>query len=177
MSASHQQNLPLAGVARDGWSSDTEATATCFCGSVQIVFPTEKPGLVDTFLCHCTDCRKITASMFASNFTVKQSHTRYVRGEDQLKQFGQSSTIETGRTMTNHFCGNCGSLMFRVSSGFPDNLIMRIGTIDDLALHESKLKPRVEQYTKDRVGWLHQADVPVQEPGLYYRGAMGTREP
>ena len=31
---------------------------------------------------------------------------------------------------------------------------MRIGTIDDFHLHETKLKPGVEQFTKDRVGWL-----------------------
>ena len=32
---------------------------------------------------------------------------------------------------------------------------MRIGTVDDFSLHETKLKPRVEQFTKDRVNWLH----------------------
>lgn len=37
------------------------ATATCYCGAVQILVPTTAPGLVDTFICHCTDCRKITA--------------------------------------------------------------------------------------------------------------------
>lgn len=31
------QDLPLSGVARDGWSTETEATATCFCGAVQVV--------------------------------------------------------------------------------------------------------------------------------------------
>lgn len=28
--------LPLTGIANDGWSTDTEATATCFCGAVQL---------------------------------------------------------------------------------------------------------------------------------------------
>lgn len=31
-------NFPLAGLARDGWSTSTEATATCFCGAVQLQF-------------------------------------------------------------------------------------------------------------------------------------------
>jgi hypothetical protein len=30
--------FPLAGVAMDGWSTETEATATCFCGAVQLSF-------------------------------------------------------------------------------------------------------------------------------------------
>lgn len=38
MSNNVQSNdLPLSGVARDGWSTETEATATCFCGAVQVV--------------------------------------------------------------------------------------------------------------------------------------------
>lgn len=30
--------LPLAGSAEDGWSKEDEATATCFCGAVQLAF-------------------------------------------------------------------------------------------------------------------------------------------
>lgn len=56
--------------------------------------------------------------------------------------------------MTNHFCDTCGTLLYRVSSGFPGMSILRIGTIDDFHLQETKLRPQVEQYTKDRVAWL-----------------------
>lgn len=107
--------------------------------------------------------------MFASNFIVQQEASRFNRGQDKLKQFGQSKTIETGNTMTNNFCSNCGTLMFRVSSGFPDKYIMRIGTIDDFHLHETKLKPRIETYTKDRVAWLHGAEGVEQINAAYYK--------
>lgn len=30
--------FPLAGGADDGWSKEGEATATCFCGAVQLAF-------------------------------------------------------------------------------------------------------------------------------------------
>lgn len=30
--------FPLAGLANDGWSKDGEASATCFCGTVQLAF-------------------------------------------------------------------------------------------------------------------------------------------
>jgi hypothetical protein len=30
--------FPLAGGANDGWSKEDEATATCFCGAVQLAF-------------------------------------------------------------------------------------------------------------------------------------------
>jgi hypothetical protein len=100
--------------------------------------------------------------MFASNFVVQASETKHVRGREKLTKFAQSKTIESGNTMENHFCSVCGSLMYRISSAFPELLITRIGTVDDFDLHESVLKPKVEVYTKDRVCWLGGVDGAVQ---------------
>ncbi|TGO24994.1 hypothetical protein BPAE_0090g00380 [Botrytis paeoniae] len=154
--------FPLAGGANDGWSNGDEATATCFCGAVQLAFPTQGPGLVNTFICHCHDCRKITASMFASNFAIADSHLRHVRGRENLKVFSQSKTIATKETMANHFCGTCGTLMYRVGSRFPKMSILRIGTVDDFHLHETKLRPKIEQFTEGRVEWLRELEGMIQ---------------
>jgi hypothetical protein len=150
--------FPLAGGANDGWTKDDSATATCFCGAVQLAFPTEAPGLTSTFICHCSDCRKITASMFASNFTVLDSHLTHLRGRENLKSYGQSKTIASGKMMTNYFCSTCGTLMYRVGEAFPGRSILRIGTVDDFHLHETKLKPSREIFTKDRVCWLSEVE-------------------
>ncbi|KAJ7696550.1 Mss4-like protein [Mycena rosella] len=160
--------IPLAGSANDGWSKEDEATATCFCGAVQLAFPTQRPGLIDTFICNCTDCRKITASMFASNFVVADTHLKHLRGQDNLKTFSQARTIASGNNMTNYFCSTCGTLMYRVGSAFPGQSIMRIGTVDDFHLHETKLRPRVEQFIEDRVGWLHGVEGVEQVEGMAY---------
>jgi hypothetical protein len=56
--------------------------------------------------------------------------------------------------MTNFFCKVCGTLMYRRSSGFPGLSLPRVGTVDDLSLHDTKLKPRVEVWCQSRVGWL-----------------------
>ncbi|KAJ7021862.1 Mss4-like protein [Mycena alexandri] len=146
--------IPLSSSACDGWSTEDEATATCYCGAVQLKFPTQGP-----------DCRKITASMFASNFVVADTYLVHLRGRESLTTYSQSHTIGTGNSMTNYFCITCGILMYRVSSGFPDHSVLRIGTVDDFSLHETKLKPRVEQFVKDRVGWLHAAEGVVQVQG------------
>ncbi|KAH6666976.1 Mss4-like protein [Halenospora varia] len=146
--------IPLAGSASDGWSTEDEATATCFCGAVQLSFPTSGPGLVNAFVCNCYDCRKITASMFASGFIIDDKYLNHIRGQENLKAFGQSKTIFKKNMNTNYFCSTCGTLMYRVSSGFPGQSALRIGTVDDFNLHETKLRPQVELFTKDRVCWL-----------------------
>ncbi|KNG45942.1 glutathione-dependent formaldehyde-activating gfa [Stemphylium lycopersici] len=146
--------FPRAGLATDGYTTSSEATATCFCGAVQLSFPTEAPGLVSSFVCNCADCRKITASMFASNFTVRDDHLHHLRGKQNLKAFTQSDTVASGHAMTNHFCCICGSLMYRVGAAFPGCSILRLGTVDDFSLVETKLRPMREDFVKDRVGWL-----------------------
>jgi len=154
--------FPLAGLASDGWSKEDRATATCFCGAVQLEVPLTNPGLVATFVCNCADCHKITASMFASNFTVLDTHLKHIRGRENLSQFKQDITIgggHTGRTMENFFCKTCGSLMYRVGSRWPGMSILRIGSVDDFTLHETILKPQIEFYTDTRAKWLHDVDI------------------
>lgn len=148
-----------------GGSTRSDASLT---RTPSVTQPTQGPGLVETFLCNCFDCRKITASMFASNFIIADTHLVHKRGRSNLTSFSQSKTIASGNTMTNHFCTTCGTLMYRVSSGFPGKSILRIGTVDDFHLHETKLKPRVEQFVKDRVGWLGGAEGVKQVDGSYF---------
>lgn len=107
-----------------------------------------------SFVCNCNDCHKITASMFASNFTVKDKALKHVRGEEKMTRWAQSDTIATGSTMENSFCSICGTLLYRRSSRFPGMSILRIGTVDDFNLHETKLKPTLEQYIGSRVSWF-----------------------
>ncbi|KAI0444227.1 Mss4-like protein [Xylaria telfairii] len=128
--------IPFNSLQQDGWSTDTEATATCFCGAVQIVLPTESPGLVDVFVCNCSDCRKITASMFASNIIAKDEYVKHLRGQENLTSFGQSTTVGSGKNMTNWFCKTCGTLLYRTSEKHPGTKIARLGTIDDFNLAE-----------------------------------------
>ncbi|KAF2105989.1 Mss4-like protein [Lophiotrema nucula] len=148
--------IPTSGLRSDGWSNESEATATCFCGAIQLIFPLKAPGLVPggVHICNCTDCHKIHSSMFGSNFTVLDSHLKHVCGESDLKQFTEKTTTTTGNAMTNFFCTTCGSLMYRRGSGFPGMSILRIGTVDDFNLMETVLKPDVEQFVEDRVNWL-----------------------
>jgi hypothetical protein len=108
--------------------------------------------------------------MFASNFTVTDTHLKYLRGRENLKEFKQSKTIGVGgksdNTMANYFCSTCGTLMNRVSSGFPGMNFLRLGTVDDFSLMETKLKPRVEQFIESRVSWLPGVEGVKQVEGL-----------
>jgi hypothetical protein len=106
--------------------------------------------------------------MFASNFTVKDTHLKHLRGEDKLTRFRQNFTTATENYMENSFCSVCGTLMYRRSSGYPGMSIPCIGTIDDFGLQETKFKPRIETFEKDRCVWMKPADVEEHVAGAYY---------
>jgi hypothetical protein len=107
--------------------------------------------------------------MFATNFIIADTYLKHLRGQEILKDFSQSKTTTSGKAMTNYFCSSCGTLMYRISEVFPGHSMLRTGTVDDFSLHETKLKPRVEVYTKDRVGWLCSANGAVQIEGANLR--------
>lgn len=65
--------------------------------------------------------------------------------------------------------------MYRRSSGFPGTSVARIGTIDDFALQETKFKPRVETFEKDRCGWLGPSSVEEHVEGAYYTSGKEWR--
>ena len=96
--------------------------------------------------------------MFASNFCVDDKNMSYVRGKEKTSTWSTSKSIKTGNTMKNVFCSVCGGLMNRISSGFPGKNFLRIGTVDDFNLHETVLKPKIEQFIPGRVSWLKGLD-------------------
>jgi hypothetical protein len=97
--------------------------------------------------------------MFASNFTVDNIYLKHLRGRENMTTYSTSRSIASGKVMTNYFCKTCGTLMYRVGERFPGMSILRIGTIDDFNLQETKLKPQVEQFVKTRVGWFSGVEI------------------
>ncbi|PVH99790.1 hypothetical protein DM02DRAFT_710440 [Periconia macrospinosa] len=165
-------NFPVAGLARDGWSTEDEATATCFCGTVQLVFPIQGPGLLNRHVCHCSDCRKISATFYMSNIVVADTHLKHVRGQDKLKTFSESETVRAQAEMSNFFCTECGSLMYRKGARFPGLSILRTGTVDDFSLAATKLRPQVEQFIENRVSWQTPIKGVPQVVGLHQQSDL-----
>ncbi|TKX21353.1 glutathione-dependent formaldehyde-activating enzyme-like protein 2 [Elsinoe australis] len=175
--------LPLSGDTNDGHSTPTSATATCFCGAVRLAFvccpsllllpkadhlPKNPSTVTDVHVCNCTDCHKIHSSLFGCNFVIPTSALQHVSGQDELTEYSTSKSVGTGNTMTNYFCKVCGSIMYRIGTGFPGKVIMRVGTVDDFNMMEGLMKPEVEQFVKDRVSWLRGVEGARQVEGFAY---------
>ncbi|WWC66339.1 uncharacterized protein I206_100240 [Kwoniella pini CBS 10737] len=160
--------IPLGGGTEKGYNNGKEATATCFCGEIQLAFPIDKESIKGTFICHCTDCRKVSSSMYATNFIIETKDLKYNFGKEKIKIFKQSKTILEKNSMSNFFCSNCGTLLNRISSGTPNLNYIRVGSVDDLNLHDNLLKPQVEQFIDSKVKWLEPIEGVEQAHGMEY---------
>lgn len=60
--------------------------------------------------------------------------------------------------------------LHRYSSGYPDYLIPRIGTVDDFSVQNVQLKPTIEQFAKDRMAWFKGIEDAEVHQGGYFNG-------
>ncbi|KAF2488501.1 hypothetical protein BU16DRAFT_623534 [Lophium mytilinum] len=119
----------------------------CFCGKIR--YSVNGEGLA-TALCHCTDCRKITGSTYSTNLVIKEESFKWLSGTPKTI----SKTADSGKEIISHFCGDCGSTLSRTGGSFPDQVIVKVGTLDDFdALKDAK--PVVEFFAPERVDWVN----------------------
>ncbi|RYP72651.1 hypothetical protein DL769_004393 [Monosporascus sp. CRB-8-3] len=123
---------------------------SCFCGKVRIAYEGEP---LNKVICHCLDCRKIGGSAFSTNIIVPGSGFKVVSGTPKTI----SKTADSGKQITSHFCGDCGSTLFRDGPSFGDNKVVKVGVMDDInALEDAK--PAVELFARSKASWIQ--DVP-----------------
>lgn len=104
-------------------------------------------------MCSCLDDRKITGSLFgATNLMIPSEGLATTKGG--LKTY--TKVVESGNEMTSHFCDDCGSKLYRVSSGYPGFVLMKAGCINDFDPTEGK--PQLEIFTREHVHWVPQVE-------------------
>ncbi|KAI1205529.1 Mss4-like protein [Annulohypoxylon truncatum] len=119
---------------------------SCFCGKVRISVEGEPIAKV---VCHCLDCRKITGSVFSTNLITPTSGFKVLSGEPKTI----SKVGDSGNEVTSHFCGDCGSTLWRDGPSFGENKVVKVGVLDDYeALNEAK--PAGELFVNHRVSWV-----------------------
>ncbi|KAI0548213.1 Mss4-like protein [Xylaria curta] len=118
----------------------------CFCGKVRYSVEGEPVGKL---LCHCYDCRKITGSTFSTNLLFTGPSFKLVSGTPKTI----AKTADSGREIVSHFCGDCGSTLWRDGASFGDSKIIKAGTLDDVDALD-KANPAIELFSEHRVSWV-----------------------
>ncbi|KAK1816612.1 hypothetical protein LTR12_008976 [Friedmanniomyces endolithicus] len=113
----------------------------CFCEKVQYKYEGEIQGKA---LCHCRDCQKITGSTYSTNIIVPGDKFEVTKGSPKTI----SKKADSGNEITSHFCGDCGSTMWRDGKD-----VIKVGSLDDTKAFDDA-KPAIELYAPERISWV-----------------------
>ncbi|TVY84883.1 hypothetical protein LSUE1_G001075 [Lachnellula suecica] len=130
----------------------------CLCNKVRVNYTGEPNAHV---LCHCLDCRKISGSAYSNNIIVPDGNFKLVSGTP--KTF--TKTADSGNTIVSHFCGDCGTTVYRTGDSFPGANIVKVGVMDDPEW-PTKNVPKGELFAGQRVPWAKEVDGAAQMPGM-----------
>lgn len=115
----------------------------CQCGAVRYVL-TAPPLLA--YACHCSECRRITASAFATTCGVLRDTMHIEQGE--LSRYDW--VVESGAHRYGDFCSVCGT---RIRNGSTPDLgvySLRAGTLDD----QKWATPVAHTWQSSKVDWF-----------------------
>lgn len=76
-----------------------------------------------------------------------------------------SKVANSGHKITNGFCADCGTTLFRQSESNPDAIILKMGIIDDPEWPNQHL-PKTEVFNRTRVNWLRPLEGTVKKPAM-----------
>jgi hypothetical protein len=79
------------------------------------------------YVCHCTECRRQSASAFGISLIVATQDARLTSGSPSVWQRPTAS----GARLACKFCPNCGTRLFHQGSDSLDTLSIKGGTLDD----------------------------------------------
>ena len=126
----------------------------CLCGAIRYTIAAPVSALR---ACHCLNCQKATGAGGSVNAVVPTDSLRITKGE--TKRYDDSAT-ESGRTLSRHFCGACGSPIYSQRNPNPGFVVVRAGTLDD----SSGLKIATHIWTSRVRSWDHIDPATEQHP-------------
>ena len=72
---------------------------------------------------------------------------------------------ESGKRVTNFFCPDCGSTLWRESPTFGENKVIKSGVLDTKDALQAG-KPSVELYAAERLDWVEKRADTDDVPGM-----------
>jgi hypothetical protein len=118
---------------------------SCLCGGVkyQALGP-----LTAMARCHCVQCRKASGAEFATNASVQAATFRVTAGEEFLASY------EWSPGQARCFCGRCGSPLFKRGADKPDQVRLRLGSLDS----EVDQQPQCHVFVDEKPSWSQITD-------------------
>lgn len=119
----------------------TKISGSCLCGGV-----TYEGDIEPVFMgnCHCTDCRKASASGHMCLMAVPADSVTF-KGE--ISSYALNA--DSGSQVTHNFCPTCGSQMYNKNTNMEGVTVVVASTLDNPEAY----KPQVTVYASRALPW------------------------
>lgn len=119
----------------------------CQCGAVRyrVAAPAEA-----MYHCHCTMCRRLHGTVFATYAIVGREHLTVLQGADALETFKSSDAVHRRR------CRHCGCQILIDVDTKPGTIWYTPGTLDGHPGHPKALEKHI--FVASKVPWYEIAD-------------------
>ncbi|ARP81991.1 aldehyde-activating protein [Bordetella genomosp. 8] len=126
----------------------------CHCGAIRYEAEVD-PAAVS--ICHCTDCQRMSGSIFRVSIPAPAEHFRIVKGEPRR----YIKTADSGARRVHAFCEHCGSPVYSSAVDNPTSYSLRLGALDQ---RNELGRPSKQIWARRRVDWMPPLeDVPAVE--------------
>lgn len=115
-------------------------TGGCLCGVVR--FEIRGP-IRNIVYCHCSQCRKVQGSAYATNGIVAAADFCLTQGDDALGYY------EEAPGQRKYFCRHCASPIVSKNAAFPDQVRVRLGTIES----DISERPSAHIFVSSKANW------------------------
>lgn len=128
-------------------------TGACLCGGVRYEAEVDPPTVG---ICHCTDCQRLTGSAYRVTVPALPGRFRLLAGETKCyRKIG-----DHGRPSDQHFCGTCGSPLWRESAD--GEICLRLGCVDQ----RLALRPTHQSFVQSALPFVFDIkDLPLERDG------------
>jgi hypothetical protein len=130
-------------------------TGGCLCGAIRYTIDAQVTGLR---ACHCKNCQKHSGTAGTVNAVVPTDAFRITKGA--TKEYRDSAT-QGGRTLSRHFCAECGSSIYSQRNPDPGFVVVRAGSLDD----SSGMKITSDIWTATAPPWAYIDPASERHPG------------
>lgn len=132
----------------------TSRTAACTCGQLCATVEGEPDGVA---ICNCNQCQSRTGSAYSVHSFFRHSQTTLTGVSRTFTRMADS-----GRSVTFHFCPDCGSSVYWQTQVMPDSWGIAVGAFRDTTFPP----PQRAIWASKKLNWVEfPAGLPVQPVG------------
>ena len=124
-------------------ANDRLRTASCSCGAVELELHGEPRSV---YACACNECQRCTGTAFA--YRAIYSDTAIAGRKGNTRAWRRNGT--SGRWLEQHFCGDCGSIIFMSAEALTGAISVSVGCFGEAEFPP----PKMLHWPERRHHWL-----------------------